>query len=551
MKLNNLIICLYIFALSQENQLNGVYVFKAGDLYLSYYKRRIIPVNKYRQNTLFRIVKSSNKLNNKYKFYYIEEAETKNKFRLCYTENRELIVNNNYIDLHLWTFFEIDKDNVIIKNDKQCYIKIKKLMVVCENISFSEATKFKLIKIYNEVNEDENISNSEILNNEPIDILIKYIDLRDPNLKRDGIHQIEKDYDNEELRYSIRSITDNIPWVRKIFILMPNEKVRFFKNYNLINEKIVYVKDRDFLGYDSSNFNAFLYRYWKMKKFGISNNIIIMDDDCFIRHKLKKSDFFYVKNGKVIPAIITSNFIKIELNSIKSSFDLYAKKVKYNKEEQNGDEFYYSKYLTLYFILNLFKIPFNESIYIPWYTHNAIPVNLKDIKEIYHLTLMSQYKYNTLDCQYRISGYLQFQIFILSYTFIKYQRNVNNIPNSFIQLNNSIFANYKTSLFCINKGAGNFTYLNFYKEKIIMEYLFPNPSPYEIDDYSFVNLSFNATYSLDQNLRSCENQKFQMIEKREFYILQTNLFIFFIIFFIKFNNMNLCNYYLSNDYMNN
>ena len=62
-------------------------------------------MNKYRQNTLFRIVKSSNKLNNKYKFYYIEEAETKNKFRLCYTENRELIVNNNYIDLHLWTFF--------------------------------------------------------------------------------------------------------------------------------------------------------------------------------------------------------------------------------------------------------------------------------------------------------------------------------------------------------------------------------------------------------------------------------------------------------------
>jgi hypothetical protein len=84
-----------------------------------------------------------------------------------------------------------------------------------------------------------------------------------------------------------------------------------------------------------------------------------------------------------------------------------------------------------------------------------------------------------------------------------------------------------------------------------MEYLFPNPSPYEIDDYSFVNLSFNATYSLDQNLQFCENQKFQMIEKREFYILQTNLFIFFIIFFIKFNNMNLCNYYLSNDYMNN
>ena len=86
-----------------------------------------------------------------------------------------------------------------------------------------------MIKIYNEVSEDE--SYSEILYKEPIDILIKYIDLRDPDLRREGIHQIEKDYDNEELRYSIRSISDNLPWIRKIFILMPNEKVMFFKDY--------------------------------------------------------------------------------------------------------------------------------------------------------------------------------------------------------------------------------------------------------------------------------------------------------------------------------
>ena len=92
---------------------------------------------------------------------------------------------------------------------------------------------------------------------------------------------------------------------------MPNEKVRFLKDYNLIKEKIVYIKDKDFLGYDSSNYNAFLFRYWKMKKFGISNNIIVMDDDCFINEKLEKSDFFYVNNGKVVPSIITSEFQRI------------------------------------------------------------------------------------------------------------------------------------------------------------------------------------------------------------------------------------------------
>ena len=82
-------------------------------------------------------------------------------------------------------------------------------------------------KLYNE--------SVAIIDKEPIDVLIKYIDLSDPNLKREGIKQIQKDEDNEELRYSVRSILKYIPWVRKIFILMPNEKVRFFKNYSEIN----------------------------------------------------------------------------------------------------------------------------------------------------------------------------------------------------------------------------------------------------------------------------------------------------------------------------
>ena len=73
---------------------------------------------------------------------------------------------------------------------------------------------------------------------------------------------------------------------------MPNEKVRYLKNYNSIKDKIIYVKDKDLLGYDSSNPRAFQYRYWKMKNFNISENIIIMDDDYFIGKKIKKIGFF-------------------------------------------------------------------------------------------------------------------------------------------------------------------------------------------------------------------------------------------------------------------
>ena len=448
-------------------------------------------------------------------------------------------INNNTC---FWNFIEINIGIYIIKNKNNCYIKISNYKICCDNISIEQATQFKILRIFSERKKYDNAKNAKLLNEEPIDILIKYINLRDPKLHRNGIYQIEKDYDNEELRYSIRSILTHIPWVRKIYILMPNEKVSYFKDYNFINEKIIYIKDKDFLGYDSSNCNAFLFRYWKMKYFGISDNIIIMDDDYFIGSNLEKSDFFYVKNGKVVPTITTSNFIKIDHQSVDNNINLYEKKAKIDYREQNNEIFLYSKYLTYKFILNIFNISFNDSVYIPSFTHNAIPINLKESKEIYDLVYISNYRYNTLDCIYRISGYLLFQLLIQSFTFLKYKRRIKNIPSKFIQLNDSISANYKYSLFCINKGAGNYTYINFYKAKIIMEHLFPKPSPYEIVDYSLSKYAFNLTFSMDKIINKNEMKISHMITKKTFYYFHIKLILIFIFTLIKIYN----NYYIQN-----
>ena len=51
-----------------------------------------------------------------------------------------------------------------------------------------------------------------------------------------------------------------------------------------------------------------------MKKYGISDNFIVMDDDCFIGKPLKKKDFFYIVNGKVTPLIISNLFLEIDNN---------------------------------------------------------------------------------------------------------------------------------------------------------------------------------------------------------------------------------------------
>ena len=316
---------------------------------------------------------------------------------------------------------------------------------------------------------------------------------------------------------------------------MPNKKVKYFKEYSSIKEKIVYVFDNDFLGYDSSNYNAFLFRYWKMKKFGISDNIIVMDDDYFIGKKLKKKDFFYVKNGKVLPIITTTRFEKIDPILVNKNYELFKEKAYMSKYEQNDDVFNYSKYLTFSFIFNLFNIPMNESIYLPKFAHNAIPVNLNDVKEIYELSYKSEYKYATLDCLYRIYGYLQFQIMVLSYTFLKYKRKVKLLPSKFIRLNDSISENYNYSLFCINKGDGYYSFLTLYKAKFFMEYLFPKASPYEIIENNIGNISFYLTFLMDKRIKTLEEENFKLMQKNVIYYFYSFLIIIFILIIIKLN----------------
>ena len=524
-----LLFILYIVCSSKNLIRNGIYNILINKQYLFYnYNNLSISKDFKYPNTFFRIRMVYKKGNTT--FYNIEKLHK--VFKLTYKKNKQLYFNKTNNNLSQWTFIETENNEYIIKNKNNCYIKVYSFQFLCIIIPTQKATKFFFLRIFSEIKEHIAYNDLKLLDKEPIDVLIKYIDLRDPNLKRKGIHQIEKDYDNEELRYSIRSVLMNIPWIRKIFILMPNKKVRFFKRYKYIKNKIVYVKDRDLLGYDSSNSNSFQFKVWKMKKFGISDNIIIMDDDCFIGKKLEKSDFFYAQNGNIFPLIITSKFLKIDKNKITESFEYYKIKAKNSKEEQNSDIFSYSKFLTILFILNLFNFTSKENVYIPKFTHNAIPINLNDIKEIYNLVYYSKYKYATLYCNYRITGFFQFQIFVLAYTFIKYDRKVKNIRSKYFEIDNQNINNYKFPLFCINKGSGNYSFLHYFKCKMAMEYIFHKPTPYEINDFSSLNLSINLLLNYDHQINNNENIFHQSPSQKNFYYF---IIIFILIVFFSIN----------------
>ena len=73
---------------------------------------------------------------------------------------------------------------------------------------------------------------------------------------------------------------------------MPNEKVKYLKEQSDIKEKIIYLKDKDVLGFDSASSIIFEFNLWKLKYFGISHNFLYFNDDYFVRRPLKKQDFF-------------------------------------------------------------------------------------------------------------------------------------------------------------------------------------------------------------------------------------------------------------------
>ena len=379
--------------------------------------------------------------------------------------------------------------------------KGSKGIFVCDSNNIEKFTKdnyFIFNKMYREQLPDESL---EIIEKEPIDVFIKYIDLTDPNLKREGIKQIPKDQDNQELKYSIRSILKYIPWVRKIFILMPNERVRYFKPPEEIKDKIVYVKDKDLLGFDSAASRVFQYHLWKMKQFGMSENFIMMDDDYFIGRPLKKSNFFYEENGKVYPGLVTRDYYELSKKGLHKILDPLLKKIEtIHPHSPNGFTVVQKK--SLLFLYDIFgddSARYGQPIIEPSFTHNAIPVCQSDIKEIYdYIEKLYPYKNSCLLAKEREIYALQPQTLFLAYPRIKYDRRVKMISSLFYDLT-QFKGVVKSDLFVINTSNKNYAKSYFKDEIRNLEKLYPEKTPYELDEKDINNKKSDTNKDTDSD----------------------------------------------------
>jgi len=366
----------------------------------------------------------------------------------------------------------------------QIIIETKKKKLTCEFENEKKLTKnnyFLFHKMYREKLLNES---SEIIENEPIDVLIKYIDLSDPNLKREGIEQIKKDEDNGEIKYVLRSIMKNIPWVRKIFILMPNEKIKYFKDPEEIKDKIVYVKDKDILGFDSASSPAFQFNLWKMKEFGMSENFILMDDDYFIGKPLKKSNFFYEENGQVFPALVTGDYYEMSKNALETSIKpLIAKISSTGAHTPNGFAIMQkSSLLFLYDIFGNDDTRYGHPLIEASFSHNAIAVKQSDIKEVYdYIVKLYPYANETLRAKKRHIRSLQPQTIFLSYPINQYDRRVKIVTSKFYDLT-QFKGKIETELYVINTSDKKYNQ-NYYANEIKkLEELYPEKTIYERED---------------------------------------------------------------------
>jgi hypothetical protein len=356
----------------------------------------------------------------------------------------------------------------------------------------------------------------DIVEDEPIDVVMKYIDLSDKGLNRTGIHQINKDEDNGELRYSVRSILQYIPWVRKIFIIMPNEKVSYFKPIDEIKEKIVYIKDKDLMGFDCANIYAFIFNFYKLKQFGVTDNFIYMDDDYYIGKEFNKSDFFYYedKERKVLPSIVSIFFSEFNRDYSYNTYNKLIRKIdKTNAHSSLAWRF--SVASTETFLLDLYK---DQRLIYTEFTHNAFPMNINDLKEIFQVIQKYKYINQTLYSIERSIYTLLTQYFYGLYNLNIKHRKVHSIPHEYYQIEMLKPEHLKVPLFVVNKGGD----IIVGKEKVdatmrLIQQRFPYPTKYEIVNVSnYSSIKFiNDNYKGINNNIDKQNYKNQIINENK------------------------------------
>lgn len=140
------------------------------------------------------------------------------------------------------------------------------------------------------------------MNDFDVDIVYLWVDGNDPEWRRKRNQFLGKTdegsatdcegryADNDELKYSLRALQMNMPWIRRIHIVTDNQTPEWL---NVRNPRIMVTDHKDIMPenilpvYNSTVIEHFLHRIP-----GLAEHFIYANDDMFVNHPVNKDDFF-------------------------------------------------------------------------------------------------------------------------------------------------------------------------------------------------------------------------------------------------------------------
>lgn len=143
--------------------------------------------------------------------------------------------------------------------------------------------------------------------NQGVDLVYLWVDGNDPDWirkKKEVIGKAAYDQseincrgrylDNEELKYSLRSVEKHIPWIRKIFIVTDDQTPGWL---NTSHQGIRIIDHQEILPEEAVPcFNSMVIEHYIYRISGLSEQFLYANDDMFLNADLK-SGFFFATDG--------------------------------------------------------------------------------------------------------------------------------------------------------------------------------------------------------------------------------------------------------------
>jgi GR25 family glycosyltransferase involved in LPS biosynthesis len=215
-------------------------------------------------------------------------------------------------------------------------LKVSKVSKILVFVAFLLFLSILLLIYYNTYDSYDSYDSYDDIPSIPIDMVYTWVDYNDKDrvkyqkmlLKNKDENLDDNRYiQNEELKYSLRSVEKNCPWIRKIYIVVKDGQYPSFLDFSN-KEKIEIVNHSEIMPPTSiPTFNSIAIESCIHKIPSLSDYYIYMNDDFFIMKPLKKSDVIGYKYNQptvyVDRAFPNSYEIEQKNNDIHSYFTMF------------------------------------------------------------------------------------------------------------------------------------------------------------------------------------------------------------------------------------